>query len=78
MSDPIPALVYNNPADASADVAAIDAALGFPNAGADTWYIPEQRWDGMWWIIDPVYDGHPVAGLVGTPDPDVNAWPPVP
>jgi hypothetical protein len=74
----VPARVYETEADALTDVATIDAALGYPLPGATTWAEPVQRWDGKWWIVCPCYNGHNIDGLIGTFDPDANAWPEVP
>lgn len=74
----LPALVYESESAALADVDVINEALGFPNPGGDTWAVPMQRWDGKWWIVDPIYNGKVVAGLLGSQEPDANAWPEVP
>lgn len=44
--------------DANDAIAVIDAGMGLPDAGAQTWYIPCQWYEkNMWWLEDGTRNG---------------------
>jgi hypothetical protein len=61
--------LYPSQAEAEADVAIIDARMGFTGNITTTWAVPRETADGQWAIPSPDDDSG-LSGSVGAPE-----WP---